>query len=95
MNTAYISTHKGKRGLRFVCKCGFYTWLRTNEQRYYRINEKKEVKALVKAFQKEIREHEAEATRNNKLWVARIYSKRNYELKKKLESVIVNTRSPI
>ena len=48
MNTAYVCRHRGKRGLRFVCKCGSRTWLRTDKQEYIKIDERKQARVFAK-----------------------------------------------
>ena len=70
MNTAYISTHKGKKGLRFVCKCGNHTYLRTNKQEYIEIDESKEVREIYNEL------HKQEAIDNNESRLATKSQKR-------------------
>ena len=76
MNTAYISTHKNKKGLRFVCKCGKHTYLRTNKQEYIEIDESKEVSEIYNEL------HKQEAIDNNEsLLATKSQKRREYYLR--------------
>ena len=78
MRTAYIARYKNYKGLRYVCRCGNHTWLRTDKQKYIEINESKQIKKIIAKMIKQISLDEKETRRKKILWYLREYRYKHY-----------------